>query len=349
MDLFALEVPAEKLHPNFKAIGRPEDIHLRNYLNGWTEGFVDRDGKLVKEFQTTFNSTFWELYLYNVFKSWNMRIDFSHQYPDFVVESPFKLSVEAVIASNAANETAEWERSYTKGAIPPTEEIVRIATIRLANALISKYRKYQDLYSKGQTQKDRPFVLALAPFEQPFFWEQTQRAIGQVLYAQKRFLYTNDEKDNTRKVIGVEHIDFVTKDNGSEIPLGFFSNNQTPDISAIIFSNVATIGKVRALTKEVDDREMIFSFSRYNKNGLHPIEGIVRKVDYQETLDDGLTIFLNPHAKKPLPQEFIDLFPGYTDYDSELNCAFGEARDGDLINRMVQVFTPVDEEEESNI
>lgn len=27
-------------------------------------GFEDRDGKFVKEFQTTFNSSFWELYLF---------------------------------------------------------------------------------------------------------------------------------------------------------------------------------------------------------------------------------------------------------------------------------------------
>lgn len=345
MDLFSLTVPADKLHKNFVSISGPENIHLRNFLNSWTEGFVDRDGKLVKEFQTTFNSTFWELYLYNVFKAWHMTIDFSHHYPDFVINAPHKVSVEAVIASNAIDETPEWERNYSKENTPPIEEIVRVATIRLANAITSKYKKFKELYSKGEAQKDRPFVLAIAPFEQPFFWEQTQRAIGQVLYAQKGFIFTNDEKYNSRKITGVERIEFITKENGSEIPLGFFSNNLIPEISAVIFSNLATIGKVRALTKDVDDRDMLFSFSRYNKNGLHPIKGVVRKQDYFETIEDGLTIFLNPYAKKPLPQEFIDLFPGFTGYDLEMKYAFGDARDGDLMNRMVQVFTPVEDEE----
>lgn len=345
MDLFALEVPAEKFHKNFTSIGRPEDIHLRNYLNGWTEGFVDRDGKLVKEFQTTFNSTFWELYLFNVFKKWQMAVDFSHPYPDFVINAPHKVAVEAVIASNAADGVPEWEREYDNANLPTTEEIVRVATIRLANAIISKYKQFKELYSKNQTQKDRPFVLALSPFEQPFFWEQTQRAIDQVLYGQKRFLYTNDEENNTRRVTGVERIDFITKDNGSEIHLGFFSNNLTPEISAVIFSNVATVGKIRALTKDIDDREMIFSYSRYNKSGLHPIQAVVRKKDYSESLEDGLTIFINPYASIPVTQEFIDLFPGFHAYNVEMKYAFGEAKDGDLLNRMVQVFTLSDKKE----
>lgn len=40
----------------------------REVLSGWASGFRDRDGKFVKEFQTTYNSSFWELYLFAAFK-----------------------------------------------------------------------------------------------------------------------------------------------------------------------------------------------------------------------------------------------------------------------------------------
>jgi len=63
MDLFAIITDPKKLHKNFlNVIGEPED-YARNVLLNWAEGFIDRDGKFLKEFQTSFNSSFWELYL----------------------------------------------------------------------------------------------------------------------------------------------------------------------------------------------------------------------------------------------------------------------------------------------
>jgi hypothetical protein len=43
-------------------------------LTDWARGFIDRDGKFVKEFQTTFNSCFWELYVYAVLKRYRLLI-----------------------------------------------------------------------------------------------------------------------------------------------------------------------------------------------------------------------------------------------------------------------------------
>ncbi|ANB96729.1 hypothetical protein [Vibrio parahaemolyticus] len=61
MNLFEFQVPEDKLHPNFKNILIPQRENERRLLSQWANGFVDRDKKLVKEFQTTFNSTFWEI------------------------------------------------------------------------------------------------------------------------------------------------------------------------------------------------------------------------------------------------------------------------------------------------
>ena len=36
----------------------------RAVLENWAQGFEDRDGKFVQEFQLTYESSFWELYLY---------------------------------------------------------------------------------------------------------------------------------------------------------------------------------------------------------------------------------------------------------------------------------------------
>ncbi|NJN90818.1 MAG: hypothetical protein HC878_10890 [Leptolyngbyaceae cyanobacterium SL_5_14] len=62
MDIFTPIVPEEQLHPNFRFITQPNLCNPEmEVINGWAEEFLDRDGKFVKEFQTTFNSSFWEL------------------------------------------------------------------------------------------------------------------------------------------------------------------------------------------------------------------------------------------------------------------------------------------------
>lgn len=78
MDLFSLYVTEEKLHKNFRNI--LSDAHLadRIELQRWCEGFPDRDNKFVKEFQTTFNSSFWEIYLFAFFREIGAKFDFSH-------------------------------------------------------------------------------------------------------------------------------------------------------------------------------------------------------------------------------------------------------------------------------
>ena len=110
------------------------------------------------------------------------------------------------------------------------------------------------------------------------------------------------------------------------------------EISAVLFSNVATFGKVRALTKDKDPRQMCFSFSKFNANGLRPIEGMLPKQQYHETLESGLQLYLNPFAKYPLPDDFIKLFPSWSYFDFKQKMPFGDSKDGELFNRMVNVI-----------
>jgi len=350
IDLFIDCVDKSKQHPNYLALSDERNFVARNYLNQWTDGFTDRDNKMVKEFQTTFNSTFWELYLFNVFKHWNIVIDFSHQMPDFTIIKPFNMNIEAVIANNAFSEKAEWQKDFSKPMeLDEKEKIIHTATLRLSNALIKKYKKYKNEYSFLSHVLNKPFIIALAPFEQPYFWEQTHEAINQVLYGYKKTLYK--EEGNERIILGHEYVDFITKDNGAEIELGFFSKNLMPEISAIIFSNVATVGKVRAMVKDIDKRDIYFTFAKFNKNGLQPYQGTLPKSKYCENLEDGLGILLNPYAKYPVNDDFIKLFPNYTSWDIYNNSPFGDAKDGDLYKRMVNIFEfyELDEKQKNGI
>src|SRR5712692_4386661 len=107
MDLFTPVVSEGDQHPNFRSITKQNNRFNLDVLNEWASGFQDRDGKFVKEFQTTFDSSFWELYLFAVLKQYGLQADFSHASPDFCVSSNDGLNIEAVVALHAHNTPLE--------------------------------------------------------------------------------------------------------------------------------------------------------------------------------------------------------------------------------------------------
>ena len=58
----------------------------------------------------------------------------------------------------------------------------RAAMVRLLNSISEKTKKYRRSYQNLSHVTGKPFVLALTPFDQPFFYLQVQRAIEAVLY-----------------------------------------------------------------------------------------------------------------------------------------------------------------------
>ena len=251
MDLRTPVVPEDRLHPNFRALTTPGHFEEEwGTLQRWAEGFVDRDHKFVKEFQTTFNSSFWELYLHAAFRELGFEADFAYSRPDFVLSRNEEraFSAEAVIASHGDGYCPEWKRSLDDFDELDREEIVHIGTIRLANAIWSKHKKYIESYSTLDHVDNLPFVICVAPFEQPLFFAQNDNALRRVLYGFDQPLWIPGQGDE-RIPVGESSLPEVIKDNGQAIPLGFFTSPLMAEVSGVIFSNTATVTKVRALTE----------------------------------------------------------------------------------------------------
>ena len=100
MRLFEPIVAESLQHPNFRNIMKIRNGFNLDVINDWAKGFVDRDGKFVMEFQTTFDSCFWELYLFSVLKKYEMQVDFSKESPDFCIPQ-LGLNIEATVASHS--------------------------------------------------------------------------------------------------------------------------------------------------------------------------------------------------------------------------------------------------------
>jgi hypothetical protein len=101
MDLFTPIVGDEEQHHNFRTVYRQRNKLNYDVVNGWASGFHDRDGKFVKEFQTAFDSSFWELYLFAVLKQFGLKVDFSVSSPDFFVTNDGGMNLEATVALHA--------------------------------------------------------------------------------------------------------------------------------------------------------------------------------------------------------------------------------------------------------
>jgi hypothetical protein len=308
VDILTPVVPVDRQHPNFRLLTSVElSGPERAVLQRWADGFRDRDGKFAKEFQTTYNSSLWELYLFAAFNELGCKVDQRHASPDFVLETTVgEIIAEATIASHADGYAPEWERPADPEARLKVdrEEVLVLATIRLANALTAKHKKYTESYASLPHVTGKPYVICVAPFEQPFFFVQNDLALRRVLYGFDQHIFIDDQRAGARLVLGEVTRASVTKDNGSEIPLGLFTRPGMEDVSAVIFSSTATFTKVQALAGE-GLYPVVFFASRYNSSGLYPREIRQPRPHYQESLLDGLHVCLNPFASRPLDPNWL--------------------------------------------
>ncbi|MBP0942343.1 glycosaminoglycan attachment site [Pseudomonas alliivorans] len=332
MNLFEPIVSAAQHHPNFKNLLRMGNGFTLDVLNDWAQGFIDRDGKFVTEFQMTFNSSFWELYLHAVLKKFDMPVDFTKASPDFCLPSK-GFNIEATVASSAQGAAPEHLRL---GKAPPADlnAFNFRSIIRLSNSLAAKRRKYLESYAVLDHVQDRPYVVAVTNFDQPFSFMACQRPIEAVLHG-----YYVDEERYIASGGGEGRLEGETllkvfKDNGSPIELGLFTTPAYREISAVIFSNCANMGKVRALSSDPSPG-IVFTALRLNPASDQPHIIRAPKRHYEENLLDGLRIYHNPYATHPLAPALFrhpSVFQSFWDNDDWVY----EQREGQLLFRSVQ-------------
>lgn len=310
LNLFELQIPEEELHPNFKVISK--DPELVRVIERWAKGFVDRDNKFIKEFQKTFNSSFWEIYIYACLDKLNFKFNFSHASPDFVIsKNGQEYLVEAVSTQNPEGFAPEHEKSvlfqqasqkhwFRSDHEKMHAEIISLATERIRKSFTSKYKDYLKKYQHLPHVKNKPFILAIGAFEQPNFYTQKSGAISRVLYGIK------DAKYGTTGEPLITFGETTLKHNEAEINIGLFNDTKYEYVSAVLFNPIATSGKARAhQSKRL--KETSFETVRYNLYGPDTIhEYSIPHKKYHESLLDGMYLLLNPNAKYPIDPELFN-------------------------------------------
>jgi hypothetical protein len=209
-------------------------------------------------------------------------------------------AVEATIAREADGYRPEWDKYdlIKSRKIDDLAQRVRYTTVRLASRFVSKVSEYRQKYARLTHVKKKPFLLCIAPFDQPFTFDLAQQAMRRVLYRADTPMFRRHPETGEAIVLGVSEVDTVTKDGGAEVPLGMFCDASYAEVSAVLFSTTATWSKVRALSED-PEAATIFRAERYNAYASFPLITVAPKPQYRETLLDGLILCLNPFAAQP--------------------------------------------------
>ena len=364
MKLFDEIVNKEELHPNFINIKR--DPYKVAVLEGWAdEDLMIRDGnnKFIKEFQKTFNSSLWELYCCQVLKKIGSKFNLQYNFPDFVFELlGEQMLIECTIANHADGMPPECDRESRLKNLD-IDDAVYEQTIRLSNAFNGKYEKYIKKYVNHTWVDNKPYIIAIEPFEQPNFMITGNEAVRLLLFGWRFLRKTREE----------EAVSGIYKNENTVLPLGLFKSKKYEDISAVLFSNVATDGKIQAMSENPNctfgqirynleyDRPLAQFDSRMKYKKNDPRCTVIKKAakfpselykqftirrpmlkwetDYKEDICDGLILYTNPYAKKPIKNEILEKMfisgINIVEYDLENDIEKSKINDHSLVQRIV--------------
>jgi hypothetical protein len=370
LDLFEPRFPEAKLHDHFRLIcSEPAYAKVLPVIQSWATGLLDRRGesqKFIKELQSTFNSSMWELYLNRAMGDLGCSVDYSKSSPDFVVRGPknYEFNIEAVISDQPP--TASQQKTFTEQEFKTRGALKLIAKMRDKLNLYRGANGKKHPYSSLSHVRGRPFIIAIAPFDSNLSLFQNNELINMVLFGIAPPVLTGPDRGKQ------ERIGSILTPSGSPVKMGIFTNDSFKEISAVFFSTVGTFGKavvesgierlVRSTRYRVIEKDKLevgskqwqlgtrqFQLGPFDfltelrwENGSQ-ISGADMHIQHsslhRETHLDGLQVYFNPYAEIPFDPTFTwpsEVALNYYDVESANHVA--PHPDGALVSR--QVFEP---------
>lgn len=273
----------------------------RQILENWAEGFKDRDGKFAIEFQSTFHSSFFELYLFSLLKAQGMTVDMTRSRPDFLVTAPDQIVIEAVTANIKKDGRPEDDRDFDdiiSMFTPPWknadfEEHLAESIVRYSNSLCKKARKYHESYAQLQwVSANSPYVIAMGSFSQVNYGREYHYAIVALLFG--AMFDARTRKYTTARSINKPGTD-------SSIDLNLFAKDEFRHVSAVLFTCTLTLGKLTsmAISEGSPSMNLVTLIRQDYEEPLFKLQEV--SMESKEDLFDGLFVLHNPNATSPLP------------------------------------------------
>lgn len=285
------------------------------------------DANFVTDFQSSnFASRLFELYLLACFREQGLSVRQDHVSPDFRIEkNGVECWVEAVTA-NAETPRAGGIGDWVNAPDNRNERLTGSPAERFAKTLRGKLqRNYHEL----EHVKGRSFALAIADFHESGSMVWSREALPTYLYG----LRADIKGEGTqRRAVGTP-IAKLTGKHG--VPAGLFRDPDFARLSAVIFSNAATIAKFNRMGFLAGWRPPGLTMIRRGilfdrtSGALEPFPFTlpIASPEYESLWPWGeawcqeLEVFHNPLATHPIP---FDLIPGATHWferDEDIECS----------------------------
>jgi hypothetical protein len=312
-DLFRLIVDESRAHPAFielrNSIGH---AGARNLMNEIFSHMADPTGNFIQDFQTdSYYSRLFELACFAYLESHGTHIDMSFAKPDFLVRAENqKVAVESVTVNPSYGLASKI--SLRDLEIQSPEELYEKSTnefpIKMGTTLLRKL--HQAYWSEPHCQ-NIPLVFIIGPFYEPGSMFYIDESLGRYLYGgYDLFPDWVDYQGLYSRVIPIKSHQYKEK----TLISNFFSQPFSEYVSAVIYSNSFTESKFVRMAIQMGLETAIEA----TREGFCQLPGdkddfSIQEFKYRvgefasatETWFQGVTIFHNPSALIPLPDDFF--------------------------------------------
>ena len=330
------------LHPYFRTLISEVRLEAaRNIIREIVYSFTVPDAHYIKEFQTNgFDARLWELYLYIYLYNEDFEFVHGNPSPDFHLT---KFNDEYLIEAVTVNPGQDPLRPDAN--IPENPEEIRhlmngYLPIKFGSPL---YSKLQKKYWELEHVRGKPLIFAIHDYHMPASMTWSRSALFEYLYGLRVSVASDKDGQKRPSTETIEEHEW----NGKVIPSNFFAQPGSENVSAVLFSNDATITKFNRMGKLAG---LGSSKIRMIRNGFrfdpdpNAIEAIqfsadVDDEDYEESWSDSIIMYHNPNARAPVdPSAFPSISHMWFDKESEEIRGFHQPYD--VLSSMTVVFSP---------
>lgn len=340
-DIFIPTVPEDGMHDYFKSLmNDPEHEGARNLIREMIFTYIETDKNYIKEFQTNgFDARLWELYLYAYLYNAGFEFNKGKVSPDYHVSYYWdECFIEAVTVNPGGN-------PLRPDPSPPEseEEVLHLREnylpIKYGSSL---YSKLQKKYWEMDHVKGKPLIIAIHDFHMvgSMLWSRT--ALADYLYGVR--VVEEVDKDGKSVYKNIKLTSHVWED--KTIPSGFFNQPDAENISAVLFTNAATIAKFNRMGKLAglgsQNIKMIREGCLFNPDPevFVPLKFSVDvdSPEYEESWSDSLIMYHNPNAKYPVGEGFEEI--SHLMYDYEKEEYIGKIQPYSVLNSRTWIIRP---------
>ncbi|MDV0439813.1 hypothetical protein [Xanthomonas sacchari] len=275
-----------------------------------------------------FHTRLWEALLFASLREQGLLVTQDHPSPDFHVSN--RNGGEVWVEAVTANPSVPYDHAHAQEAEPPIDSKERMlgsAAARYAKTLKSKMDRG---YARMPHVIGRPFAIAIADFHAPGSMVWSRVALAGYLYG----FYAREMEVQGKRVAVAEEV--YTLPGEPKIPAGLFFTPEGEELSAVIFSQGATLAKLSRVPLSFGAPSSGYRYVRFGElSDFTPgaLRGIPFSMDVNtdeyralwtpygyEPWTAEMEVFHNPNAKNPLNPALLPEAAHWLPVDGVMDC-----------------------------